>query len=350
MISKKHRLFLLAAAAALPGCTAVRVLEAQSRIDPQTIALYNVASGITACPSMYSSGQYVQDASGKLRWVPSSVSSRARAPGDFHDGAIPLHCLKDESGKSIYDAALPATSGTNVRSVARNRLAAMLMKHSDDVCTVELGRLTSREAMVNTGFSVLTSGLSTASSLATGDVLKSILAGGASLSNATRTHVNAEVYRNALSTAVSKAIQTRRDEQRTAIISRFDDPADRYTVDQMVMEVNTYHQTCSFDRGLGLVIEAVSRPSETESAQLLRSQAVLAQRHLQVASLQQQLAAVPAGEAFDAQRNKVLERIQRAQDKYEEAVDALSRVGTTNTPPPPASDTSPTPPPSPDDE
>ena len=315
---------LLASSVLLSGCTLTRMLEAQSRVDPQTIALYDVASGPTTCPTTYA--DYIWNKKTK-KWELTPAGAKFRVPGDFHEGALPIRCLKDKAnGENMYLAAIPATPAKNAQATARNRLAAILMKHSDDVFTVELGRLVAREAMVNTFGSILTSGLSTVSSIVSPETLKSVLAGGASFTNATRTHVNAEVYRNVLSTAVAKAIQNKRDEQRTAIVQHFGDKADAYTVDQMIMEVNGYHQTCSFYRGLGLVIQAVTRPSNTESEKLLRAEAALAQRQLRLSTLERRLEKLPKT-ATPEERQKLEAAITDASNKYESALNDVAAVG-----------------------
>jgi hypothetical protein len=137
------------------------------------------------------------------------------------------------------------------------------MKQSDDVCTVELGRMVSDEAMVNTGLSFGTSALSTAATVVTGKLTKSILAGGSSLFNATRENFDSQVYRNVMSTAIATAIEKERAKDRAAILGHFEDSSVKYPVDRMVMDVNEYHQTCSFYHGLTLVLTAVSKDQNT---------------------------------------------------------------------------------------
>jgi hypothetical protein len=289
---------LLTSSLCLSLC-ACGTFQAQSRTDPIRVASYTSAVGKCVEPQF---------------------------PGDRHVGTINLDCFTF-SGDTDYAYKLAAKNAGY-----RNRLASFLMNESNTVCTREMGNLTANEAMVNAGLAMATTAFSTVGSLVTGQVASNVLSGLASGTNATRGHINAEVYRSVLSTAVSKAIQNERDDQRAAILTHFSDGIAAYPVDLMLMDVNNYHQTCSFYRGLGLVIDAVSRPTDGESDQRLRAQAAVAQRQLQVASLERQLAQVPAGEQHDAKREALRQKLQAAQDKYDAAIDTLTAVGTTAPP------------------
>lgn len=236
------------------GCT---MIQAQSRVDPQTVASY---------------GQL------KIKNNGSDSCVSEKLKGDTRAGAIDLDCLRfPEEAKAATSGMdfAPAKIGSNgvlayaaaqVDDKQRNRLAAILMKQSDDVCTQEMARLTANEAMTNAGLSIIANGLSTTSAIVSGVLSKSILAGGASFANATRGHIDAEVYRNALSSAIGKAISIERDDLRGKILLRYSDKTDVYSVDQMIMEVNRYHQGCSFYRGLQLVVEAVNKTEPSAAA------------------------------------------------------------------------------------
>jgi hypothetical protein len=210
------------------GCTAI---QAQSRVDPQTIANYGRSDiGAIECP--------------------------ARLPDDSHGGAINLDCFYFQG-----DATTKKTAYVHAATDrgSRNRLASILLKHADDVCTLEMGRLVADEATVNTGLSTLTSALAGASTIVTGNLAKSILSGGADLANATRSHVNEHIYRNILSTAIGRAVRNEQERRRKEIEGRFSKELADYSVDAMIVDVNAYHQVCSLERGLGLVLDAVDR-------------------------------------------------------------------------------------------
>lgn len=209
------------------------MLQAQSRVDPQTVAVYPRND-----PN------------------PANANCPTSLPDDSHSGAINLDCfnLPDQTDATAYKKSAGEKDGT-----FRNRLASILMKQSDDVCTLELGRLTANEATVNTTLSILATSFATTSTIITGKTAKSILSGLAATSSASRGHINAEVYRNTLSTAVGRAIRLDRDRQKALLLANFVKTNKVYSVDQMVMDVNAYHQTCSFYYGLSLVVQAVDR-------------------------------------------------------------------------------------------
>jgi hypothetical protein len=245
-------LLAIGGAALISGCT---TLQNQSRVDPRTVA------------------NYPRDDRSE-----DSANCPKKLGGDTHGGAINLDCFRfpedDSTAPSAYDRAAgrlrdPARPTAYLLAanskVARNRLAAILIKHADDVCTQELGRLTANEAISNTALATVASTLSGIATIVTGEKAKELFAAGSGLATATRSHVNAHVYRNVLSTAVSRAIHIERDKRRGEIQAALAKEPTDYNVDQMLVDVNAYHQTCSFYRGLGLVLEAVDRSKFEES-------------------------------------------------------------------------------------
>jgi hypothetical protein len=250
----KSALFMAAAAVLLSGCAhTLTNLEAQARIDPRTAAAYPNAGELS---------------------VGQNGCGPRRLRSDEHSIAINLDCFYfPESLQAITDPKtgevkvlppIPAYDLAAGSRIYRNRLAAVLVKHSDDVCTKELGDISAREAISNTVLGTITSTLSTVSSIVTGTKLKSWLAGGAAISSATRDHINAEVFRNVLSNAMAKAIENSRATQLTAIKTALkDNDVTDYTIDDAIRDINRYHQTCSFYNGLVLVVDAVNRAGPT---------------------------------------------------------------------------------------
>lgn len=166
--------------------------------------------------------------------------------------------LVDKKGDEVnaYTAAVSSP-------VMRNRMADALMKKSDDICIVEMGRLTGNEAMVNTIFSTATSALATIGSIVNGEMAKAIFSGGASFTNSTRDHFRAEVYRNFVSYQIVKVIRLERAKKSEQIQRRYGDEVDDWSVDAMIRVANEYHHLCSYSVGLSLVDAAVSRSGST---------------------------------------------------------------------------------------
>lgn len=282
------------------GCT---MIQAQSRVDPQTVASYSQLS------------------------IDNAKSCTAtKLNGDTRLGAIDLDCLQFPETVTREDSTLTfAPTKIGQRGVLayaaaqadkdhRNRLAAILMKQSDDICTQEMARLTANEAMVNAGLSIVGNGLSTTAAIVTGNLAKSILAGGASFANATRGHIDAEVYRNALSTAVGKAISAKREGLANSIRTHRSDSIGTYSVDDMILDVNAYHQSCSFYLGLQLVVEAVDKaaPSIASRSQGLAN--AINTLELRTADIDRQLSALPAD---DARRAPLVEERKALVEKHQ---------------------------------
>jgi hypothetical protein len=245
MASRIKVLLLLGSTLGLSGCS---IMHAQSRIDPRTVAIYdNVTKG---CFS-------------------------ARAHDDANQGAIDLDCAKfpENPDKTAYYLAAvgdtqDAAKVEQTRVYYRNRLAWMLMKHSDDACIASLGRATNNEAVSNIVLELLTTATAAASTVVSGNTAKSILSATAATASGTRDHINAEVFRNTLVSAITKAITADRNRIASEIQLDLARPSAEYDVDRMIREVNRYHQACSYFNGLQLVVQAVDRSTPNQADRL----------------------------------------------------------------------------------
>ena len=297
-------------ASALAGCQhALNDLESQARVDPRTVAAYPNAGEVT----------------------PGSTCGNRRMRGDAHDIAINLDCFyfPDEIRAATQEPArLPILAydqhagSTAAAKVYRKRLAAVLVKHSDDVCTKELGDISAREAITNTLLGTVTSTLSTVSSIVTGERLKSWLAGGAAISSATRDHINAEVFRNVLSNAMAKAIENSRSTQLAAINTALDSTTNTYTVDDVIRDVNRYHQTCSFYNGLVLVVNAVNRVAPSIESDYRNLTAAINDIEDQIATLERRVKAAP-----DAEKPKMQAELTKLNERKTALVLERSQLG-----------------------
>lgn len=139
---------------------------------------------------------------------------------------------------------------------ARNRLQAILLSRADMICTQEKGHIYGRRAAVSSILDFFAAGLSTSSSIVTGERAKSILAGLAGLSVATHGNIDANVYQNQIAPAITKVMDTERNRLMQSLLAHRMDSVDTYTVDDMVRLVNEYHQACSFGKGVQLLLDA----------------------------------------------------------------------------------------------
>lgn len=280
-------ILILVSSLALSGCNTLR---AQSRVDPIRIASYGPVNDVCMEPAF---------------------------PGDTNGGAVNLDCFRfrDVAGFAYVLAAKDRGH--------RNRLASILMSESNTVCTREMGNLTAHEAMVNAGLATATTAFSTVGAIVSGKLASNILSGLASGTNATRGHINSEVYRNVLAVAVSKAIRLERDKQRAAIRAKYVSEWTDYSVDEMIEQVNQYHQTCSFYRGLDLVITAVDRTAYYNSDPRRTSAFAIDNVRAQIASIRRQIAHPKVSQAEKAELEKQLATLREHETALIKAWTAL---------------------------
>jgi hypothetical protein len=224
-------------------------IENPARIDPVTVAVYERAPRGNA---------HQREA--------TTTCSLTSGAYDLYQGAIDLDCFRFPGETSTALTAYRQAAGADANSkLARNRMISILMSHSDQVCTRELGRMSAVEAATNSSLSIASSALSTLATIVTGERANAILSGGSTFFGATRDHIRAEVYRTQMAPVVSSAIVQERNRLRESIERRFADDAATWSIDQGIRAVNEYHQTCSFYRGLELVTLATAQRTELES-------------------------------------------------------------------------------------
>jgi hypothetical protein len=232
------------------GCSDLRK---SARINPQSVAVYPGGRG--------------DDPAGGLGNCPLTNSV-----GDSNRGAVDLDCFlfpentrSDAKRTPAYDRAAKADESNTLteksaneesQRVARNRLGEILLKHADDVCTVEKGRLVRNETSVNFGLSFITTALSAAATIVTGERSKTILAGLATAASGTQDNFNATFYRNQLTQAITNAMDGERARLLTVIQGRKTETVAAFTIDDFVRMANSYHQACSFEHGLQLLLNA----------------------------------------------------------------------------------------------
>lgn len=231
----------------LSGCS---IMHAQSRIDPRTVASYQ---------------------SKRLPTGDCSPAFDGKHGGDANSGVVNLDCatFPGTTGTTAYELA-STTTDPELRRQFRNRLGGLLMKHADDSCIASLGRAANNEAVSNTVLSTLTTALSAASTVVTGDLAKSILSGSAATTSGARDSINAEIFRNTLISAIAKAINAERDKISTEIDGKLKQSTAEYDVDTMIRDINRYHQACSYVKGLELVTKAVDRSALCNATEQVR--------------------------------------------------------------------------------
>lgn len=193
-----------------------------------------------------------------------SAKARSEWKGD-RPGMLNLDCLAfaDRPEELAYLRAVRELE-------VKERLIYRLIDHSNAICTSEMGLIYKTQSEVNGWLSILTTGLSTASTIVTGDLAKSILSGGAALTSSSRDHVNTHAFFNQILPTISKAIDVDRDakleiiRKKLAASSEKVEVKDRrlYTVDEAISDVNEYHQMCSYTYGMQVVLDSVNGREE----------------------------------------------------------------------------------------
>lgn len=219
-----------------------------ARVNPNTVVSYGVPD------------------SGRRAVAPRGSTTNLDCPftsglDDTTTGAINLDCFRfpDDSsdGPTAYQrAAAVPPGGSDDRIYARNRLAGILVKHADDVCVLEKGRIVGREGALNFGLGGATTALSTVATIVGGETAKSILSGAAAFTSGVRGHAAESFYRNQVTQAINAAMDGEREKVRGEIEKGRKETIANFTVDDMIRLVNQYHHACSYERGLQLLVKA----------------------------------------------------------------------------------------------
>jgi hypothetical protein len=172
--------------------------------------------------------------------------------------SVPTTSIKSTIERDISVPGNPtAYALSTVDLDSRNRLTQILVNQSDSICTVELGRLEGRVATFNLAGDIATSGFAGAASIVGGNTAKSILAGIASFTSATKDHFNADLLHSQMTEALIQAIRIEREKELVSIQSNYSKSVIDWPIDTAIQQVNAYNQVCSFYRGMELVLEAV---------------------------------------------------------------------------------------------
>lgn len=276
-------------------------IGATSRVDPPTVAVYPGGA---------------DDRPADTGWDPDKTDGRCqllRGIGGWTRGAIDLDCFKFLEDKDKDGAENLAYSQAAQNPEKRNRLTALLLKHSDDVCVREMGQLTANQATVNASLNTLATAVTTAANIVTGEQAKSILTGIGTFAGATRSHMNADVYRNTVSYAISRAVTLERRRLREGIEARYGQALGAFTVDDAIRAANEYHGVCSFYKGLELVLASVEGDQRTRDREARRAQIEDLQERIRDYHDQQLRAPSGSGEkaTYDTLIQELQQRIQQ---------------------------------------
>lgn len=182
-----------------------------------------------------------------------------------------------DTNQSFYvkDKKIINTEGTSFKNAfhdaeqnqtARNKLLSRLILLSDEVCEEHKGNILGNSANINISLGGATTLFSSLATIVGAETTKTVFSAAATVTNAGRSLVNEEVYYNSFAIAIIKAIDKEREVARLHLKNEMNKNANQYTIVQGILDVNMYHNSCSFQNGLKIVSESVDKrkPSPME--------------------------------------------------------------------------------------
>lgn len=262
------RIILLVGIVSLGGCAR---LGAAARVDPPIVARYPVSAGCAA-PNTGATDKPIKPVAIDLDCFkfPEANGDFVSAQGDqkiagrLIGGTITSPVVQNgvvsmTITNATVKADVPAYDLAVTDKNARNRLASILLNQADEICVRDSASIIANEAATNGILNILTTGLASAGSVVGGERAKTILAGTAGFVSGSRDHINAAVYRNQVSQAITAASGAERKRLREAIDARRSEEVSSFSVDDMIRLVNEYHQACSFYKGLELALTTATK-------------------------------------------------------------------------------------------
>jgi hypothetical protein len=146
----------------------------------------------------------------------------------------------------------------------RNTLVHDVKRVSDEICRQHIGDIRATATNFNLTFGTLTTVFAGTATLVGGAAAKSHAAI-AGASNASRSLVNEEVYRQSLPDAIVNIIRNERDKARQRIDTGLRKTRAEYPINEALSDVQEYHDACSFVFAMGKVVEAAAEKSRKET-------------------------------------------------------------------------------------
>jgi hypothetical protein len=188
----------------------------------------------------------------------------------FDSPKIPDKAGMDLYGKKTINTEskefINAINLARASKLDRNNLIIKIKLVSDSICTEHLGDIKGNSSAINITLGTLTTLFAGVASISSGTAA-STLAASASASNASRSLINEEIYRQVFSDSIIRAIEFDRSGVRNEIKRRMGDDYNIYTIEEAIYDLQIYHDKCSFINGVGIITEAVkirTTPSVSE--------------------------------------------------------------------------------------
>lgn len=147
----------------------------------------------------------------------------------------------------------------------RDDFAHFLIERSNTLCERHRAGIAAVSSSVNFGLTELATGLNTAGTLVVGEQAAKILTGIAGAVNASRDAFNENIYQNQLMPAILESIKNSRENKYKEIVASLSKSTDEYPASALLVDVNDYHQRCSFVEGMSTLAAAAKEVKVTDA-------------------------------------------------------------------------------------
>lgn len=147
----------------------------------------------------------------------------------------------------------------------RNRLLALLLQRSDVRCEQHKGDIIAQASNSNFLLTVVALGLTSAGTATAVEAAKTALSAAAAAVTGTQAAMNEQIYQQLFAGTIVNAITVSRAEKLKTIEASRLQTTTVYTVDDMIRDVQDYHQRCSFYDGLVRLHETVEHNRALQS-------------------------------------------------------------------------------------
>jgi hypothetical protein len=165
-------------------------------------------------------------------------------------------------GATTYAKIVSGTDATT-RKAQRDSFAWMLIRRSNEICEVHKGSITADSNMIDFGFAQTSTILSGLGGILTGADTTRILSGSAAAVNAMQGKTHDAFYQDKLASAITQSIDGQRAKSLSVLEAGLAKDYNDYSADQMLVDVVSYHQQCSFYAGVDALATAAANSQPT---------------------------------------------------------------------------------------
>lgn len=289
---------------------------------------------------------------GKKETEAGGKVERVSRPGEFGTFDIDTDCILGPSNESLkttdqykhvcgVNGSTLQTAEQNKSAEVRDALIDHLIWRSEQICTRHKAGILGYSTATNLTLSSLTTVLGAAGAIVSGELAKSILSGGAATASGLRSNISDEVFYRYVTPAVLgkisdlresdyKYIQGRRKVAVSADKTKPGGPTEaeieykprdysQYSAREAVVDVERYHQKCSFYVGLEALARNLPRYEDTRQGLKTRVEdlkALLTAKETERTAI----TALPAGR----QKESKLTAINRSIDDINRQIETLT--------------------------